>query len=608
MSAPQSSIARPLPIRKYMSRMWRFSPALIIAHGTLWGLVNLLLLVPGFLTSRFFTQLDEDADPQDLVVVVVLLAAVALAVSILILLAGAAEIRMRFTMSSLVRFNLLRALLKRRGAEPLPYPIGQTISRFRDDGYAAEDVMDWSNEIILNTMFGIVALIALYQIDRVITVSITIPLVLVLVLARVFSKRLTQYRESSSVATGDLAAAVGSILSAAPALQTAGTQRYALERIATLNAKRRRAMIRDATFTNAVRAMSSAMTGIGSGIVMLLAASSLRSGSLSIGNFTLFMLWIGYLVQLTRELGEYLAFMQQAKVAYRRLENMLDDAPPEALVEHVPIPLKVDRPVTVVEPERTLPRLDVLTINGLTSRYRSGSESGGGIEDISFDLPQGALVVVTGKIGSGKTTLLRALLGQVPVESGSIEWNGEIIEEPADSLVPPHAAYTPQIPRLFSDTLKRNILLGRPDDPDRLHRAMHDAVLDRDVAGFSDGLETMVGTRGLRLSGGQIQRTAAARMLLGDSDLLVIDDLSSALDVETERLLWSRLLNGRNRIILAVSHRRTALRHADKILVLRGGKLVASGTVSELLEQSADFRELWLIADEDTLQMTEQES
>ena len=91
-------------------------------------------------------------------------------------------------------------------------------------------------------------------------------------------------------------------------------------------------------------------------------------------------------------------------------------------------------------------------------------------------------------------------------------------------------------------------------------------------------------------------------MLLGDSDLLVIDNLSSALDVETERLLWSRLLDGRKRTILAVSHRRTALRQADKILVLRNGKLVASGTVSELLASSADFRELWSIADEDAIQ------
>src|SRR5690606_9465799 len=124
------------------------------------------------------------------------------------------EIQMRFRMSGLVRFNLLRTLLERYGAEALPFPIGQTISRFRDDGYAAEDVLDWSDEIILHTFFGIVALIALAAIDPWITVAVTIPMVAVVVGTHLLGARVTKTREASSQATSEITGAIAGMLAA----------------------------------------------------------------------------------------------------------------------------------------------------------------------------------------------------------------------------------------------------------------------------------------------------------------------------------------------------------------------------------------------------------
>jgi ABC-type iron transport system FetAB ATPase subunit len=111
-------------------------------------------------------------------------------------------------------------------------------------------------------------------------------------------------------------------------------------------------------------------------------------------------------------------------------------------------------------------------------------------------------------------------------------------------MVPPRVAYTPQVPRLFSETLRDNLLMGLAEGTkgdEQLQAALHQAVLERDIQTLDQGLETMVGPRGVRLSGGQMQRSAAARMFVRDPALLVFDDLSSALDVETERLLWERL-------------------------------------------------------------------
>ena len=168
------------------------------------------------------------------------------------------------------------------------------------------------------------------------------------------------------------------------------------------------------------------------------------------------------------------------------------------------------------------------------------------------------------------------MLGLLPRDAGEIRWNGTPVDDPATFLVPPRAAFTPQVPRLFSETLRANLLLGRPADDGAVGAAVRAAVLEDDVAALDAGLDTIVGRRGVKLSGGQIQRAAAARMFLRDAELLVLDDLSSALDVATEAELWRRLLARRGEVTcLVVSHSPIALAHADQVIVLDNG-LVAN--------------------------------
>ena len=185
------------------------------------------------------------------------------------------------------------------------------------------------------------------------------------------------------------------------------------------------------------------------------------------------------------------------------------------------------------------------------------------------------------------------MLGLLPAESGEIQWNGRRIDEPASFLVPPVSAYISQTPSLFSEALRENILLGLEADDAKVTQAVRAAALDTDLEQLENGLETVVGPRGVRLSGGQRQRAAAARMFIRQAELLVCDDLSSALDVETEQQLWERLFARQDATYLVVSHRRPLLQRADQIVVLKSSRVEDAGRLEPLLARCPEMRSLW---------------
>ncbi len=536
---------KPLPTWRSLMKMARYASGLYLPHAALFSVYHMSPLLPGLIARAFFDTLTGDAHPPaGTTGLIVLLAVIAVSRAALLLIAGFFEVVCRFTMSGLLRRNLLRHVLDQPGADALPFSIGETISRFRDDASVAEDALDWTSDILGTGVFAVVAFLILLHVNVRMTLVVMLPTLIVVVIARWASDALGRYRETSSQATSQVTGAIGDMLAAVQTVQAAGAEERIVAHFRRLNEQRRTAMLADRLATQALNAITANTVSVGTGLIMLLAAGSLRDGSLTVGDFVLFVSYLGFIADFTDGLGRFLAHYQQTGVAFARMGVLLGGAPPAALVASTPLHLRGPLP-TVPPPARSVTdRLVLVEARGLSYRH---PQSGRGIAAVDLRLPRGTLTVVTGRVGAGKTTLLRTLLGLLPREAGEIWWNGNVVDDAASFLVPPRAAYTAQAPRLFSETLKQNILLELPDDPVALVAAVRGAVLEHDVQALEAGLETPVGTRGVKLSGGQVQRTAAARMLVRGAELLVIDDLSSALDVETEHVLWERLFTSGER-------------------------------------------------------------
>lgn len=492
------------------------------------------------------------------------------------------DITFRYSLEGLLRRNLLSGILRRPGADALTVPPGDALARLRDDVGEVSDFPTWLPHVVGQFIFAVVALVIMARIHLMITLVALLPLIAVALLTRLSWGYMLREAHRSRAATSQVTAFLGELFGAVQAIRIARAEESVVEQLERLSDGRRQASLRYRLVRGLIEAAGNHATDFAIGLMLLLVGQAMRTGDFTIGDFTLFATYLFFITSFPTVLGGFLGDYQQQAVAMSRMQELLPDAPPADLVAHHPLhdPDLNLAPIT----KQPADRLEWLAVNGLRYHY-PGTERG--ITDIHLHLPRGSFTVVTGRVGSGKSTLLRVLLGLLPRDGGEIRWNGHLVADAASFLVPPRCAYTPQVPRLFSESLHDAILMGLPDS--RLPAALHAAVLERDVATLEQGIETMVGPRGVRLSGGQVQRAAAARMFAREAELLLFDDLSSALDVETEQALWERLFDLRQRTpdaptCLVVSHRPAALRRADHILVLDGGRVVAEGTWEQVRE------------------------
>ncbi|MBD2070184.1 ABC transporter ATP-binding protein [Leptolyngbya sp. FACHB-671] len=617
-----------IAIWKLLWRMIRYAFGLYLLDTILWLFIAGLPVVPGLIIREFFNTLTSTETSgsaqlislQSPMVWVALIFAVGAARIVAIFAGRVTKTQHRFTMSSLLRRNLLDKLLQRPGAESLTVgrktvSPGEVISFFRDDAAQVEDTVVGTNEIFSAGVFALVALIILFNVNARLTLLVFLPLVAIALTLQHAEARIKRYRSASRQATQQVTGLIGELFSAVQAIQVAGAETPVLNHLRWLGDQRQQRVVQDQVFTAIIQSSLENLVSLGTGLILLVAAQSgvgggdllsetLRERTLSVGDFALFVYYLAFVTDFLWFFGGFLALTKQTEVSLERMGTLISSVEEqesnrvEGLVEPAPLYLpdlkgRMTELPAIAQPKRDT-ALEELRVENLTYRYPGGDTalqrwSDRGITNISMTLKRGSLTVITGRVGSGKTTLLRVLLGLLPRQSGEIYWNGSRIEQPDQFFVPPRSAYTPQVPQLFSNTLQENLLMGFQTDEAELRKAIAIAALDHDLAAMPEELNTLIGSKGMRLSGGQQQRAAAARMLLRRPELLVFDDLSSALDLETEQTLWSHLLAATprspisyNPTYLVVSHRPFVLRQADYIIVLENGVVDTAGKPEDL--------------------------
>ncbi|MBV7337366.1 ABC transporter ATP-binding protein/permease [Chloroflexi bacterium TSY] len=322
----------------YIWQLARFRFGLYLVNGLLTSILFYLFpLVPGLIVREILDSLSEHAQLSiSIWGLCALFIGTALAQYSLTLGSIAADLTQFFAVGALVRKNLLAQILQQSGDRPLPASSGEAIGRFRDDVDGILDFLGWTFDPLGQAIMLIVALGVLVSINPLITLTVVVPLLVALVIIHRATKRIQSYRRRNQEAIAAVTGFLGEIFSAIQTIQIASAELRTVSHLKFLNKERHKAVLKDLLFTQMLDSVSITTAYLGTGTLLFVVSNGMRGGSFTIGDFALFISYLGWLTQATSFFGNYLTLYRQMGVSLERLFTLLQEAPHETLVEHDP--------------------------------------------------------------------------------------------------------------------------------------------------------------------------------------------------------------------------------------------------------------------------------
>ncbi|UPK41857.1 ABC transporter ATP-binding protein [Paenibacillus pabuli] len=569
-------VLRQLQIFFWEKRAYLFLSILCLAIATALGLVypNLLrILIDDVITPRNF----EDVPKLALTVL-----------GVVILKAGMQFLHGLFggRLGNFLAYRLRNACYEKLQFLSFRYydtaKTGDLMSRLTGDLEAIRNFIGFGFAQILNMVLMVVfGAIMMMTMSWKLTLLTLICIPLLAFVALRFESRIHPAFQEMRLALSSLTTAVQENITGVRTVKSFAREPHEVEKFSVRNERYKTNQIHAATLWSHYFPIMEILASVSVVLLLLIGGNMVINNSLTLGQLVAFFSLIWYIIGPMWNLGFHINNYTQSKASGERVLELLN----------TPVDVQETEDPVIVEADQVKGHV---TFESVTFAYGNKMPA---VTDINFDAPPGSVIGFLGGTGSGKSTIIQLLMRAYNVNSGSIKLDGKNIKDIGIRSLRSQIASVFQETFLFSSSIRNNISYGLKNvTMDEIIRAAKLAKAHEFIMEFPEGYDTVVGERGMGLSGGQKQRIAIARALLKNPKILVLDDATSAVDMETEHEIQSgfqEVMRGRTTFIIA--HRISSLRHADEILVLDEGRVVQRGTHKDLIEESGPYRDVYEI-------------